>query len=84
MRLFHSVQDLSADLNFRLQKKRNYFICTDIKRHNYSSPHDNKNGQLLPLIKNTSLIPGINFSEAVKLMGSSVYYINSIMGEKML
>ena len=41
-----------------------------------------RNGQLLPLIKDSSFLSQINFSEAVKILGSSVYYISSIMGEK--
>ena len=64
------------------EKKETVFIYTDVKDRITAALMITKNGQLLPLVEDSALIQEINFKEAVKNMGTSVYYINSIMGEK--
>ena len=83
MKHFHSAQNLSADLNSSSMKKKDIiYIHTDIRGSITAALMLTGNGQLLPVIKKESDLINIDFREAVNIIRSGVYYINTLMGEK--
>ena len=64
------------------ENKDSIYIYTDSREKILSALMLSKTGQLLPVIKNKTDIKDIDFREAITMLRSGVYYINSLMGEK--
>ena len=64
------------------ENRDSIYIYTDISGNILSALMLSRSGQLLPVIKNEKKAGDIDFNEAVTMMRSDVYYINSLMGEK--
>lgn len=67
------------------ESKELIYICTDKKDKIEAALMLTKNGQLLPVLKRGAVLPSENsFQDIIRLLGSRIYYVNSMMGEENL
>ena len=66
------------------EKKETILIHTDSDDNISSSIMLTRGGQLLPVAENQDSLNETDFSKAVNMFGTGIYYINAIMGEKQI